>query len=212
MLSIYTPVQRMLARPAFDDPAVTFFGVMLHPGPGKSTYLDVYSDRPCWRFMLDEQPPFMDLATEVHVCDTDRAVQWIAGKGAKSTPREATGRDETLVHVEFPFADYGIYEEMLKDSEKFLIPENIVTAKVFGDPLVYRKPLHVRSIRLAGQEITVETVQPKNHQDGSMEEPMIYERGIPIQPVALPFHVNLMAVLPAPVPEALVADLMGHFG
>jgi hypothetical protein len=210
--NIYLHVQRLLARYVFDDPSVTFLGIMLHPGPAKTTYLDIYSDRPCWRALLDAPPPFMGIVTEVHVCDSERAVQWLNGKEPRSTPREATHKDETLVHVEMPFANYDLYDELLKDSEKFLIPQNIVTAKVFGNPISYRRPTCVRPIRLDGQVIEVETVEPIKHSDGTVEAPALFERGIPIQPIALPFHVNLLAVLSGPVPEALVDDLMSHLG
>jgi hypothetical protein len=101
----YLPVQRLLARYAFDDPSVTFLGLMLHPGPDRSTYLDICSDRPCWRSLLDTPPSFMDIVTEVLVCDSDHATKWINGKGSKPVPREATHKEETLVHVELPFAD-----------------------------------------------------------------------------------------------------------
>jgi hypothetical protein len=203
----YVGIHRRLTRFAFDDQSVTFFGIMLHPGPGTTTYLDVYCDRPCWRTLLDTPPSFLSLTNEVHVCDSERAVRWTPRRGAVSTPREATGRDETLVHVELPFADYKIYAELLKDEEKLLIPERITSARVFGDPLVYRKPVHSRPIRLAVGEVDALVVRTKLHTDRTMESPTLYERGIPVCPIGLPFHVNLIAVLPDPVPEGIADEV-----
>lgn len=200
-------VQRKLTRLAFDDPSVTFFGIMLHPGSNQNTYLDVFADRPCWRSLLQQQPDFMDLVTLAHVCDSRQAVKWVPGQQPAETPEESTGRDETLVHVELPFADYDTYDVLLKDAEKLLVPENIKTAKVFGEPIHYRKPFEVRPVDLGGQEVQAEIVHLIKHSDKSVEVPMLYERGIPICPIKISHHVNLLAVLPVPVPQALVDDV-----
>jgi len=201
-------VQRKLTRFAFDDPAVTFFGIMLHPGSNRNTYLDVFADRRCWTSLLDRQPDFMDLVTLAHVCDAERAVKWVPGREAVQTPEESTGRDETLVHVEMPFADYETFDALLKDAEKLLVPQNIDTARVFGEPIHYRKPYEVLPVELDGKEVQAEVVHPIKHSDGSAEAPMLYERGIPACPIGLTHHVNLITSLPRPVPQALVDDLV----
>jgi hypothetical protein len=205
--SRFLAVQRAIVRYAFDDPKVTFFGVMPHPGPEGCTYLDVYSDSTPWSPLLDQRPPLLESTLLLHVCDSERATLWKPGKQPVSTPKEATRRNESLVHIELPFVDNGIFDALLKDAEKLLIPERITTAKVFGQPLSYRKPLLVRPIRLTGREIRVEAVQLIRHSDGTLESATLYKSGIPLAPLNLHCHANLLIELSDPISGNIAEDV-----
>jgi len=210
--NIYVPISRILARYVWDNPKAAYYDALPHPGPGKTTYLSVVSDQPCWTWMLDVPPSFLGISTEVLICDSEQATRWRPDQPKESLPSQATGRSDTLVRVILPFADEFLFDGILKDIQTYLPPPHVTTAKVFGDPIPHRKPLHVRTINLNGQSVEVETLQPKAYHDGEMEKPLLYERGLPVRPIALPFHVNLLAVLPNPVPDALVEDLLDRFG
>lgn len=205
MVTACLSLVRRLSRCAFDDPKVTLFGVMPVAGPGDCTELSIYADQHCWRSLLSKRPDFLDLATEVLVCDTSRAVKW-QKHGKEEMPHEATGCDDTLVCVKLPFACRPIFKAVAKDVLSYLVGHGMST-QFFSERATYRKPFEVRRLDFGGRETTVEMVRPRSQCDGTMETPTLYERGLPISSIDLPFHVNLLTTLQDSIPEALASDM-----